>query len=1307
MPSSEGIKPAANTPEPTVSPVQSTESGDYGPNTTTAHISDLEWYRALSRHIPAMCFVLEPDGTIQSVSQVGLDMLGYRLEEMMGRSLHQFVALPDQPAFQAAYAALLQDPQMQPANPPLWNGWLERRDRPPLSVTISAQVVQTNERTGVVLVGHAALPVEPLTKPTAEPTASQRDRWVDPIQSDREIQLQLLTDALPVLISYADADQRYRFVNKAYETFFGCRREQLCGKFVGDVIGSEAYQVAKPYIERALAGYSVTYEIEMPYQTGGSRYIAASLVPNLDLQGQVQGYYALIRDITEQKRLERISQQSQARLQAVLDSAIADITSFRVFADKTWEYEYRSVGCEAVFGFTAAEMLAEPSLWRSRILPDDVEAVIQPRFQDFFAEQTSAVEYRFRHKDGSLRWISNVTSSRRDEAQDCWLVTAVATDITARKHAELALGESEARFRQLAENINVVFWITTVNFFGELLYISPAYETVWGRPCASAYQSPIAHLEAVHPDDLARLEAAIAQLRQAGQYDLEYRIFHTNGSLRWIRSRGFAVKDELGQIYRYAGIAEDVTQRKQAQEQLEASQILLSTAQQVAQIGSWEFNIAAQKIVWSEQNFRIYGLNPALPEPSYSELLQKFVPADRERLAIAVERAITIGVPYELDLLLLPLPEGLGRHLNARGEPVRDAQGRVVRLVGTTQDITERKHLEAQLHLQAQRQAVLHQVIQAIRNSLDLPTIFETAVRETGRLLGVSRVTLVQYLPECASWVVQAEFCQTPDISSRLGQEIPDQDNPLAEILKRGEVVRLDDNRTAAGGFNQQQAQLFPGRWLLVPLRIGSLTWGSLSLSQMQTSASEWQDWEVELATTLTDQLAIAIQQSELYQQVTLLNTQLESTVHLRTRQLQRALDLEASLKHITDQVRDSLDENQILQTAVEQLGTALGVECCDAGLYNFSTKTVTVCHEYVRTERQPSAKGTVLPLFALPDVRSQLLQRQFVQFCCVGSLPDFYYAIKRHLTVLACPMMDDHGVLGDIWLFKPQGEEFDELEIRLVHQVANQCAIALRQSHLYQTAQHQVQELERLNGLKDDFLSTVSHELRSPMANIKMATEMLEILLQDDEMLVSERNRTMQYFKILRDECDRETSLINDLLDLSRLNSQTEPLLLITLPLQPWLLHVAEPFIERAHTQHQSLEFDLPPTPILLTTDFTHLERILTELLHNACKYTAAGECVVVKTRAIEEEDETEESDSLGSRLQISVTNTGIEISPEEYNRIFEKFYRIPNNDPWKHGGTGLGLALVKRRVAHLNGTINVSSSNGQTTFTVVLRQP
>ncbi|MBW4444821.1 MAG: PAS domain-containing protein [Plectolyngbya sp. WJT66-NPBG17] len=117
----------------------------------------------------------------------------------------------------------------------------------------------------------------------------------------REQQLRLITDALPVCISYIDVNQCYQFANQTYEGWFGCSRDEIVGRHAREIIGEAAYQAAQPYINQALAGQITVYEAELPYPSG-ARYISGSLVPDFDTNHQVRGYYGLITDITEQRK---------------------------------------------------------------------------------------------------------------------------------------------------------------------------------------------------------------------------------------------------------------------------------------------------------------------------------------------------------------------------------------------------------------------------------------------------------------------------------------------------------------------------------------------------------------------------------------------------------------------------------------------------------------------------------------------------------------------------------------------------------------------------------------------------------------------------------------------------------------------------------------------------------------------------------------------------------------------------------------------------------------------------------------------
>jgi signal transduction histidine kinase len=292
------------------------------------------------------------------------------------------------------------------------------------------------------------------------------------------------------------------------------------------------------------------------------------------------------------------------------------------------------------------------------------------------------------------------------------------------------------------------------------------------------------------------------------------------------------------------------------------------------------------------------------------------------------------------------------------------------------------------------------------------------------------------------------------------------------------------------------------------------------------------------------------------------------------------------------------------------------------------------------------------------------------------------------------CPIADDQDILGDLWLFKLPQRVFNESEIRLVQQVANQCAIAMRQARLYQTSQTQIQTLQKLDQLKDNFLSTTSHELRSPVTNMKMAIRMLKLALAPAPAVtkLARADAIERYLQILDVECEREINLINNLLDLQRLEAGDQPLVLAPIQLRDWLPAVLAPFHERASERQQTLQVNYSQDLPSLVSDAAILEQLCAELLHNACKYTPKHGQITVTVQTQQD------------IMQIQISNPSVALAVDELTHIFDKFYRIPNADPWRQGGTGLGLALVQKQVEHLGGTITAESTADQLHFIVTL---
>ncbi|MBU7586682.1 MAG: response regulator [Nostoc sp. TH1S01] len=317
-----------------------------------------------------------------------------------------------------------------------------------------------------------------------------------------------------------------------------------------------------------------------------------------------------------------------------------------------------------------------------------------------------------------------------------------------------------------------------------------------------------------------------------------------------------------------------------------------------------------------------------------------------------------------------------------------------------------------------------------------------------------------------------------------------------------------------------------------------------------------------------------------------------------------------------------------------------------------------------------------------------------------------------------AAPLRENNGkITGAVLVFRDDTQRRLTQERNLANERARQLEI-------------QMAELQRLNKLKEDFLAATSHEMRTPLSNIKMAITMLESILDRRRIIQSgkppELNAVARYINILRYECERELNLVDDLLNMRFVDADMYPLELTSIRLQDWLPHLTESFQEFAQTQQQILKVDVPQDVPNITTDLGILTRILSELLTNACRYTPFGKEITVAvqlTTAVNQPNQEDESiDASIPAIKIIVSNFGVEISATEQSQIFEPFYRISQNqnqdktsifdytyrvlqnESALNSGTGLGLTLVKKLVEYLEGRITVTSSQGWTRFTVQL---
>ena len=332
----------------------------------------------------------------------------------------------------------------------------------------------------------------------------------------RSDEIRLVADAMPALISYVGADRRYRFVNARYVEWFGRPAEEIEGRSLREVLGEHAYERAGPHAEAALAGRRSRYEAELSYRYGGTRHVIAEYVPHVRADGVVDGFFALVTDVTEQKRAEA----AQARLAAIVETSGDAITSISLDGTfLTW-----NAGAERLFGYEPAEAIGKRL---ELVVPAERSAEEREILERVTAgEVVGPYDTVRRSKDGRSVEVSVTVSPIRDASGEVVGASKVDRDIAGRLASERALRDSEQELRE-ADRRKDEFLATlahelrnplaAVNSATELLVSASALTPEQLDHTAGTVQRQVATMVRLVDDllDMSRISRGALELRPA------------------------------------------------------------------------------------------------------------------------------------------------------------------------------------------------------------------------------------------------------------------------------------------------------------------------------------------------------------------------------------------------------------------------------------------------------------------------------------------------------------------------------------------------------------------------------------------------------------------------------------------------------------------------------------------------------------------------------------------------------------------------------------------------------------------------
>jgi PAS domain S-box-containing protein len=879
--------------------------------------------------------------------------------------------------------------------------------------------------------------------------------------------------------------------------------------------------------------------------------------------------------------------------------------------------------------------------------------------------------------------------------QQADLYQQVQIELTERKQAEAALRQSQARLHNLATAapVNVYSMVRHSDGTIEFEYINRVAEIFHEVSLEEFVKNPEEYvIGQMHPDDREGYFAAVAQSAETLEiFRYEWRIMPASGKLKWLQAHSQPERRDNGDLC-WHGVVLDVTDRRLAEEELRQSEADLRRAQQVAHVGSWELDLRTERVTWTEESFHIFGLDPTQSEPTLSEFYQLLHPDDLPALQRSIAHTIASKIPYKVEFRTC-LPDGSIRYVEARGEVILDAQEQVIRLIGTNLDITERKQTEESIR---QSEATKNQILKAIPDLIVWMTADGTCIDL------IDGSDIMTFIPQSVA-VGKNLFDYMPADLAR------DRMNAIQQALYTGDVEIYEQKLINQGETRYEEVRVVAIDANKVLTIIRDIT------DRKQAEA------ELEAQRAFLRQVIDAIPNPVFVKDTEerfIIANQALAEVHgvsideipgKQVTDFSPCIDSTLAERFLTNN-QEVMATRQLRQSSPYQITTASG----ERRWYQ------TILSPFIAESGQvQGVVGNSVNITELKQVEEILQQqnqalreseerfRSAFQDAPIGmaliGLDDRWLKVNPMLcdmlgysetTLLSMNVMalihsEDVEILRKYIEQISSNENWNTAQVKLRYQ-CNGGRIAwglmslslvrnTQKQPLYYVAQVQdITERQAIDRMKNEFISIVSHELRTPLTAIRGFLGLIDTGIYDEKP-----DKAKRMIKLALTNSDRLVRLVNDILDLERLDSGRVQLVMETCEVGELLQQAVEGVQSIADAA--SVKLAIIPTSVQVYAAPDAIIQTLTNLLSNAIKFSPPASTITLSAQP--------QADS----VLFQVKDQGRGIPADKLETIFGRFQQVDASDARQKGGTGLGLAICQGIVHQHGGNIWAESVLGE----------